>query len=213
LVNTGTLFQIGHLKEHEEILPYHFFRLRSRLVRDGYQKNPIIIDNKHNIVLDGHHRLNILKSLGCSKIAAYSVDYLDNEKVQIETRYPIIIHSVIDPLRLFKKYCFDIDEEKNNYSKLIYKDRVFKINLTREKTMGLIRAHASKTRIAYFNSEESAKNMVKKRRAIAALLFGPISKEEVINYALSGKKFPPKTTRHIIPNRPRNWHVPFERLK
>jgi hypothetical protein len=183
------------------------------LVRDDYQKNPIIIDNKHKIVLDGHHRLNILKYLGCSKIAAYSVDYLDNEEVQIKTWYPIIIHSAIDPIRLYKKYCFDIDEEKNNCSKLLYKDRIYELNLTREKAMGLIRTNASKAKITYFNSEESAKNMIKKRKAIAALLFGSISKEEVIKYALLGKKFPAKTTRHIIRNRPRNWYVPFEKLK
>jgi len=210
LLRTVNLFQIDYLKEHEEILPYHFFRLRSRLIRDGYQKNPIIIDNKHKIVLDGHHRLNILKSLGCSQIAAYSVDYLDNEEVQIETWYPTIIHSVIDPLRLYKKYCFDIDEKENSYSKLLYKERVFKLNLTREKAMRLIKSRA---KIAYFYSEESAKDMVKKRRAIAALSFGSISKEEVINYALLGKKFPPKTTRHIIPNRPKNCYVPLEKLK
>jgi len=138
------------------------------------------------------------------------VDYLDNEEVQIETWYPIIIHSVIDPLRLYKKYFFDIDEKKNSYSKLLYKERVFKLNLTREKAMRLIKSRA---KIAYFYSEESAKNMVKKRRAIAALSFGSISKEEVINYALLGNKFPPKTTRHIIPNRPKNCYVPLEKLK
>ena len=213
MLNTANLFQIDCLKEHEEILPYHFFRLRQRMVRDDYQKNPIIIDNKHKIVLDGHHRLNILKSLGCSKIAAYSVDYLDNEKVQIKTWHPIIIHSVIDPLRLYKRYCIDIGEEINNCSKLLYKDRIFELKLTREKAMGLIRERTNKAKIAYFNSEESAKNMIKKRRAIAALLFGSISKEEVIDYALLGKKFPAKTTRHIIPNRPKNWYVPIERLK
>jgi hypothetical protein len=84
------------------------------------------------------------------------------------------------------------------------------LNLTREKAMNLIK---NKARIAYISSEKSARGLVKKRSVMAALSFSSISKEEVIEHVLLGKKFPPKTTRHIIPNRPKNCNVPIEKLK
>lgn len=73
-VETTRLFPIFLLKEHEETYPPCYIELKAELVRDGFQRDPIIIDKKYNIVLDGHHRLNILKSLGYSKIAVFQAD-------------------------------------------------------------------------------------------------------------------------------------------
>ena len=41
----------------------------------------------------------------------------------------------------------------------------------------------------------------------------PISKEDVINVALSGRVFIPKTTRHIVPARPLFVNVPLDLLR
>ncbi len=212
IVNSTRLFPMQFLKEHEKINPSNFYKLRSELIRDGFQKDPIIIENKHNIILDGHHRVNILKSLGYSKIATHTINYLNNAEIRLRTWHPLIIYSLIDPLHLFGKYCSEtkIDKIKEIHSKLHLKEGSIILNLDREKAIHMIEGRA---KLAYVDSEELAVKMVKKGSAVAALSFNSISKEEVINCALSGKKFPPKTTRHIIPNRPRNWCVPFERLK
>ena len=39
-----------------------------------------------------------------------------------------------------------------------------------------------------------------------------VTKEDVIKAGLTGDKFPPKTSRHIIPNRPINLHIPLKEL-
>ncbi|PIU75571.1 MAG: hypothetical protein COS76_00100 [Candidatus Portnoybacteria bacterium CG06_land_8_20_14_3_00_39_12] len=39
-----------------------------------------------------------------------------------------------------------------------------------------------------------------------------VSKEMVLSHALSGKKLPVKTTRHIVPYRPRNINIPLKIL-
>ncbi len=95
-------------------------------------------------------------------------------------------------------------------TKLHLKEGSFILNLSREKVMNLIKGKAM---LVFVGSEDLAVKLVTKGKGVAALSFNPISKKEVISSALSGKKFPPKTTRHIIPKRPRNWHVPFERLE
>ncbi len=142
--------------------------------------------------MDGHHRLNILKSLGYSKIAAHVVNYLNNEEIKVRTWYPLITYLLADPFDLFGNYFLDTKNGQLSEigTKLHLKEGSFILNLSREKVMNLI-----------------------KGKGVAALSFNPISKKEVISSALSGKKFSLKTTRHIIPKRPRNWHVPFERLE
>ena len=212
LVKTNRLFAIHLLKEHEETDPFHFLKLKTELVRDGFQKDPIIIDKKYNIVLDGHHRLNILKSLGCSKIAAYQINYLNNAKVQVRTWYPLIMNSTIDPLRLLGRYCINAKQESANDSdsKLFLKEGVHILDLDRKKAVGML---VGKVKLEYVNTEKIAMRKVKEGKAVAALSFKPISKEEVIKHALLGNKLPPKTTQHIIPNRPKDWYIPFEKLE
>ena len=48
-------------------------------------KEPIIVDRKTNIILDGHHRYNCAKILGLKKIPAYLVNYL-NKDIKVEKR-------------------------------------------------------------------------------------------------------------------------------
>ena len=200
------------LKEHEEIDPFHFYELKKELVKDGFQKDPIIIEDKYNTVLDGHHRLNILKSLGFSKIAAYQVNYLNNAKIQVKTWYPLIVDSSTNPLDLFKKYFVNkkLDNMDEKDSKLILKEGVHILHLDRKKALGML---VGKVKLDYINTEKKALEMVKDGRAVAALSFKPISKKEVIRHALSGNKLPPKTTQHKIPDRPKDWYILFEKLK
>jgi len=69
------LFEIGELKEHEEIRPDYLETLKNEILSDGILKMPICIDKNTCIILDGHHRLQALKRLGCKKIPCVLVDY------------------------------------------------------------------------------------------------------------------------------------------
>jgi hypothetical protein len=40
-----------------------------------------------------------------------------------------------------------------------------------------------------------------------------ITKEDVLNAGITGKKFTPKTSRHIIPNRPKGLNIPLAELQ
>ena len=68
-------FKIEALKEHEEIRPDYLEALKNEILADGILKMPICIDEKTCIILDGHHRLQALKRLGCKKIPCVLVDY------------------------------------------------------------------------------------------------------------------------------------------
>jgi len=68
-------FEIEELKEHEEIRPDYLEALKNEILADGILKMPICIDKETCIILDGHHRLQALKRIGCKKIPCVLVDY------------------------------------------------------------------------------------------------------------------------------------------
>jgi len=205
------LTRISELKEHEQIDPFHLEELKRELVRDGYQRDPITVDANHKVILDGHHRVKILKTLGCSRIAACSVNYLSDASIRVKAWYPTIMDSESSLLKLLGDSGIDPDTEaRGNSGHLIFHDRVLTVRSGRRRIMGVL---VGKVRINYVASEAFARKLVETGRASCAIIFDPISKEDVVEAALSGDPFPPKTTRHIFAARPRNWFIPLGDLK
>jgi hypothetical protein len=52
---TITLVPINALRQHEQILNENLMRVQRDLVRDGMVKDPIIVDQRTMVILDGHH--------------------------------------------------------------------------------------------------------------------------------------------------------------
>ena len=77
------IVRLKDLKHHEEIHQEHVDELRSQIEQDGLVKNPIIVDKRSMIILDGHHRATILEELGYVSIPVCFVDYDDEEQVQV----------------------------------------------------------------------------------------------------------------------------------
>ena len=74
LVNPNDLLDI------EEYIPERKDALKEKMLKEGVWTKPIIVDKENNLVLDGHHRFNIAKDMGLTKIPAVIVDY---DKIEI----------------------------------------------------------------------------------------------------------------------------------
>lgn len=120
------------------IIPLSGLRMHEKVARDRLDAmvrwlekygvtTPIVVEKKHRVILDGHHRYAALRKLGYRKTPAYLVDYKDVEVL---------------PRRKIK-----------------------------------------------------------------------VSRELVIKRALSGRPFPPKTTRHVYSKRLKMIKVPLDRLR
>jgi len=180
------------------------------LVRDGYQRDPIIVDAEYKVILDGHHRVKILKALGCSRVAAHYVDYLSDANVRVKAWYPVVMDSERSLLKLLQESGINLDAEaRSNSGHLIPHNRVLTVKSDRRRIMSAL---VGKVRMDYMPSEAFAKKLVETGRASCAIIFNPISKEDVVKAALSRDPFPPKTTRHIFATRPRNWFIPLKDL-
>jgi ParB-like chromosome segregation protein Spo0J len=69
------IIELSALKPHEEVDPIHLRELRKEIESDKILKLAIAVDKNTNIILDGVHRFNALKELGCTKIPIIYVDY------------------------------------------------------------------------------------------------------------------------------------------
>jgi ParB-like chromosome segregation protein Spo0J len=69
------LVRLDCLKEHEGTEHDRLRRLTKEIQEDGLLKKAIAVDVRTFVVIDGHHRLNALKLLGCRKIPVCFIDY------------------------------------------------------------------------------------------------------------------------------------------
>lgn len=75
------LLPIGDLKTHEAAEPERVRRVVKQVRSTGVVKKAIAVDAKSMVVLDGVHRLNALRTLGCARVPAWLLDYSDSDIV------------------------------------------------------------------------------------------------------------------------------------
>ncbi|HYY48009.1 MAG TPA: ParB N-terminal domain-containing protein [Thermoplasmata archaeon] len=69
------LVEIERLHGHEKIRPSLLADLTDRIRKDGVLKRPVLVAARALVILDGHHRVEALRNLGCKRVPAYLVDY------------------------------------------------------------------------------------------------------------------------------------------
>jgi len=75
------LVKIEDLREHEEVDSRRLYEMSRLIEADGVLKRPLAADLRTLAVLDGVHRLNVLKQHQCKRAPAYLVDLLSDEIV------------------------------------------------------------------------------------------------------------------------------------
>jgi len=71
-----TLFvKLDKLKPHEKVDPYRVACLKTQIEKDGKLKLAIAVDIHTRVILDGHHRLAVLRQIGCTRIPVTFIDY------------------------------------------------------------------------------------------------------------------------------------------
>ena len=93
-----TLLPIDVLKQHEQVLRSNMAAVEHDLLRDGVVRDPIVVDRKTMIILDGHHRYNVLKRMGATYVPVYLVDYASSV-VQVGSWKPGVRVSKSDVVR------------------------------------------------------------------------------------------------------------------
>lgn len=123
--NKISLVNIDKLKNHEMVCLKRLKQVKDNLLVKGYIKNPVVVDQKNNIILDGHHRVAALKQLGAKKAPAFLVNYQDkNIKVTLRRKeflFKDIKQAVID-------YCLEGKIFPSKTTRHLIKNRPRNIN-------------------------------------------------------------------------------------
>lgn len=83
---------------HEEIDSARFHELLEHIQKNGEIDEPILVDQRTKIILDGHHRYHVFRYLGREKIPCCLIDY-QADWVEVRSRRPEFIVTKTDVIR------------------------------------------------------------------------------------------------------------------
>lgn len=207
------IIPVEKLKSHEETIPFNVQRLKEATLNMGRLVDPLIIDDRHNVVIDGNHRLAVLQSIKCPNAACQVVDYHDSA-ITVGSWYPIsktVLPGEIDgfapkkvafeegmkaiegmnatfmyvKMKDGQKECWLYDAEEHNLQGVISHQRKFLSRLEGRD-------------ILYIPDDKHEEHL---KQGYAVFYRRIYTKDEIIAEAIAGRQMPPKSTRHMIPGR------------
>jgi L-serine kinase (ADP) len=211
------------LKAHEETVDAFSIELASKIRREGIQRDPILVDERSGVVLDGMHRLAAFKRIGVPNIVVCSIDY-DSPGVKlfrwcraVSKPSKALFDGLKRELRL-SDLPSEIrgDEGRSSTVVVMYRGKAYRSN--RRTPMKDVpdairrfdRVVAQAGRTPEFLDEASLREAVK---GDALILVTPkFQKRHVIQAGRTGALLPPKSTLHVFPLRPLGIDYPLENL-
>ena len=225
-----TLHELDKLHVHEETIPELVENLARKISDDGSFFHPIVVERGHSVVLDGMHRVAASKKIGFRYIPVCLVDY-DNPNIQVGSWYRLFQNpSLQEALEVCVGLGLSVQEGSfDGHLKLIERREAIAALFSNERSLALQGA-ARDIKDAYdlirdigdhlrrrgsmirYDTENEAQKNVNDGRTSIGLATPVISKSEIVEVALSGRIFAPKSTRHIIPARPMAVNIPTDWL-
>ena len=226
------LVDIDELRHHEELIPELLEELAAEIERDGYLKHPVIVDEETMVVIDGSHRIEALRALGCRRVPACLVRYRD-PRITVGCWYRTLRgpqglrelgRGLEEELGLRLEECGRVEphEVGRPPTALALTDGKTYLKVLaefehKEEAWGLVkRVEGFLTSRGFevgFDTEEDALSKLSSGRVAMVLMTPRIEKDDVIRAARSGRVFPHKATRHVIPARPLFLNIPLEALR
>ncbi len=214
------LLSIAELKPHEETVGHFSDDLVTRIIKEGIQRDPIIVDEKSNVVLDGMHRLQVLRKIGARFVVANLLDYSSGE-VKL-SRWSRVVRAPSPAI--FNRLIADLEMKKDPTSKSDSSQRVrvwhrgemFASTPTSfaEVCASMRRFDSSVTaaggRVEFMDEETF--HIGTDETDVAVLLTPVLLKSQVIHAGTSGMLLPPKSTMHVFPLRPVGVDYPVKNL-
>ncbi len=220
-----TLNRIRDLKPHEQTNNEDLDRLTASLSKDPVLRHPIVTDKNTGLVLDGTHRLAALAQLGYQLIPCAALDYLD-PSIVVERWFRDIRGASLEYFREKAKSYESLKvapleaeeclQHRSGYASLQDLESCFILISSDSDPSTLARLAFEVEGIARENSLKvtySDDNSVPEGANGFLLSTIRLYKQEIISASITGKAFPPKTTRHIIPSRPLGLGVPLDWLR
>lgn len=218
------IIPLDELRPHEETVPHLSDRLIRTMIRDGVQRDPVIVDEASKIILDGMHRARALGKMGAHNAVCYTLDYMrDDTRLFSWFRFvegpgQEVVEGVMRELGAVK----EVEVPKRGVIPesgflITYMGRAYSSEgaLTSDEVAGLARAFdaAVRTRgalVRYMDEARASPDLL--RGAYLTLLVPRLTKHDVVRRGKEGSLLPPKTTLHVFPARPMGINYPISFL-
>lgn len=213
---------------HEEIVPELLEGLIKDMKKNGFARDPVLVDASTNVVLDGMHRVAALRQMGYVRIPICKVDY-NSTRIKLGCWYRVMTGGDLSKIpEILKLFNLKTEETSVAAAKRELKKRAATFAVLTTENCLLVRAEKTDVRESYtwvkrieralkdqkiktsYADEEDAMEKISGKTVV--MLVPCAEKREVIEMALSGHVFAHKTTRHVIPERPVNVRVPLSWL-
>ena len=214
---------LDELYLHEETVDSHLRWLKRSMKEDGILSNPVIVDENTGVVLDGTHRVQCLRELGYKYVLAAFVDYRD-PRIRIKNWYRVLRGDVKNIIEYARRLGFreqaspDVRSYINGRAIVIcVGGKLYVYDTTDDVYHQYIKLRElERTLLTVGFSIDFVHEDVALDECLGGgtvILTPKIAKEDVVRNALSGRLFPPKTTRHIFPIRPLTIDLPLRYLR
>ncbi|MHB8568319.1 MAG: ParB N-terminal domain-containing protein [Nitrososphaerales archaeon] len=227
------LLPVAGVLTHEDTIPSLVEILKADMKRTGVQRDPLIIDRKTHLALDGMHRRLSLESLGARFVVCAEFDYL-SESIKLDRwfRYLIapgsrLIQQIVSefgmiPCRSLKKATLMVDTLKAGFALLSREESYVSLNevITKrrelvESTFDMVRKFDALCIAGDALPDVIADGEIDElfaSQSVFVLYSTLLRKSDVLASANSRYQFPFKTTRHILPLRPMGLNFPLNSL-
>ena len=192
-------------------------RLKEAMLNIGQLVDPLLVDKKSRVVLDGNHRIKVLGMIKCPRAVCQFVDY-SRPDIKIGTWFPVSEKIAFESVKNagFRLEVVDFEAgmksladkkapfmiaKKNSGKKeyaLVEPGSYDLDGMMAAQKRVLEKLNGGETSFQYYSDEEASGWVEKGKTVMYRKIY---TKEEIVEHALKGKVFTPKSTRHVIPNR------------
>ncbi len=172
---------VDKLRPHEEVIPERLEKIKNELMESKAVYPVLVVEvNAFYVILDGHHRARALRELGYKRIPAAVLSFDEYLNwVELYSWHILVPRTEAEKL----EYCF---EERNGSFWRV------KAEYREEVAMKII----SNSGLYWFVPGDKLELYRNLPKELVLVYRRPFSKEEVIDRALKGELFAPKSTRH-----------------
>jgi hypothetical protein len=224
-----SLLDISTLNPHEEVVESTVESLADAMRTQRVVRDPLIIDQKDRVILDGTHRHRSLERLKCRFAPCCLVDY-DNPLIKLSSWFRLFTIDEPEPLaqRLLAESKLNCKKQRIDVAGLSSaSDYVFLTSngiaysyprdsdaMERARiAVGFERALTMRGHHVDYLSEKVALQNLKSGSVDFIIAVPVFTKHQISEFGVRRLLLPHKTTRHEIPSRPLRIDIPLDMLR
>ncbi|NPB00829.1 MAG: ParB N-terminal domain-containing protein [Crenarchaeota archaeon] len=196
--------KISRLVPHEATIKSRVLEIAESIRNEGL-KEPIIVDSRTYMIIDGHHRVEAYKLLKIPKIPALLVDYLDDE-IEVK-RWFYVYRRRNEPIDIYYRNSTEIPTRI--IRRIVHHLRPGNVETIIKTIRSVTKIYHDNVNEMYWLIHDAVKDIEELEKipedmydGSVPVIYTPVLfKQVILYYAKLGRIFPPKTTRHIVPYR------------